>query len=902
MDNHDREKWRLESIIESTELGTWEWHIQTGKTIYSSKWAEFIGYTIDELGTTTYNTWVELTHPSDFEKAESMLESYFAGETPSYNIEFRMKHKKGYFVWIHARGKVITWSKDGKPLIMFGTHDDIAKQKQAEKELRDAQILLKASIESPKDIIILAIDKAYRYLYFNKVHKQVMIYAYNQEVEVGMNILDCITVESDRLNAFNNYGKAIAGEVHSTIEVYGDNNKSYYETFYNPIYNEHKKIIGATAYAMNITKRKLAEQEIKQTHEELAKKMITLKESEAKYSAAFKASPDSININAMDGEYIDINDGFTAMSGYTREDVIGKSSSELDIWHIPEDRTKLVKGLQENGWVENLESTFRTKNGRLITGLMSARIINIDNISHILSITRDITERKHAESAILEERERLAVTLRSIGDGVITTDIYGKVVIMNKVAEELTGWQQLEAKGQPISSIFKIINEATRDPHVNPVEKVISLAKIVELENHTVLISKDGTERIIADSGAPIKDRDGNIIGVVLVFRDMTEKQKLLDNIQRFDKLESLGILAGGIAHDFNNLFGGIFGYIDLAKIGSEDNPLVTKYLDKALTVFERAKDLTQQLLTFSKGGIPKRKTGQLAELIKQYSAFVLSGTNIKCDYHIPEDLWLCDFDENQIGQVVDNIIINAQQSMIEGGTIDISLSNVIVSIKDSYSVSPGKYIKISISDTGAGIPQDIMKHMFDPFFSTKQKGNGLGLATCYSIIQKHDGYIDVNSVVGEGSSFHIYLPASDNEEVIDTDNDLIRHQGVGSIIVMDDEDFMREVVGEMVREMGYSVIEVNSGEEALLLSLEAKTNHLTVSGALVDLTIPGGLGGKEVIDAIRKLFPDIPIFASSGFSENPIMARPNDYGFTDSIQKPFRKNDLMALFNKYMK
>jgi len=898
----DKELWRLESIIESSGLGTWEWHIDTGKTIYNSKYPEMLGYSLEEFSSSTYNTWKNLVHPEDLIETELLLSNCFDGETPLYEAEFRMKHKNGSWVWIHARGKVVTWSDDGKPLIMFGTHDDVTKQKENVKALHDTQILLKASIESPKNIVILAIDKAYKYLYFNEAHKRAMNYAYNTEIEVGMNILDCITEESDREKSITNYSKAMFGEAHSTIEVYGDGNKSYYETYYSPIYNEYEEVFGVTAYAMDITKRKVAEKEIERTHEELAKRMNAIEESEAKYSAAFRTSPDSININTMAGEYIDINEGFTIMTGYTRDDVIGKLSKDINIWHIPEDRDLLIKALKEKGWIENLESTFMIKDGSYKIALMSARIISINNEPHILSITRDITDRKIAERAVLEERERLHVTLRSIGDGVITTDIDGNIMIMNKIAEKLTGWKQTEAIGQSITTVFNIINESTREPHVNPVDKVISRGEIIELENHTVLIAKDGTERVIADSAAPIKDNDSNTIGVVLVFRDMTEKQKLLDNIQRIDKLESLGVLAGGIAHDFNNLLGGIFGYMDMAKAKSGSDSPVSEYIDKALTVFERAKDLTQQLLTFSKGGIPKKKTGQLDILIKKNSDFVLSGTNIKSHYQIPNDLWLSDFDENQMSQVFDNILINAQQSMPTGGTIEITLENISVTPKDSLSMKDGKYIKISISDMGVGIPKDVLKQVFDPFFSTKQQGNGLGLATCYSIIQNHDGYIDVKSEVGKGSTFYIYLPASQNKQVLDSDEDLAVHKGDGSIIIMDDEDFMREIVGNMICEMGYSVIESKSGEEAIELSREAFQKGVTIRGALFDLTIPGGMGGKEAVILFREIYPDIPVFASSGFSEDPTMAKPNDFGFTDSIRKPYKEKELIELFKKYIK
>jgi PAS domain S-box-containing protein len=516
-------------------------------------------------------------------------------------------------------------------------------------------------------------------------------------------------------------------------------------------------------------------------------------------------------------------------------------------------------------------------------------------------IIMDVTERKLIEEAIAAEKEQLSVTLRSIGDGVITTDTLGNVVIMNKVAEVLCGWRQSEAHGKPLASVFNTVNENTREPLGNPAEKVLSTGHIIELAEHTLLIARDGTERIIADSGAPIKDKESKTIGVVLVFRDMTEKQKILDNLQRIDKLNSLGVLAGGIAHDFNNLLAGIFGYIDMAKEQTANDVTATKYLDKTLAVFERAKDLTQQLLTFSKGGAPKRKTGQIGKLVKENASFVLSGSNVNYEYKIPYDLWLCDYDENQIGQVFDNIVLNAQQAMPFGGTIMITVSNVSIESSDTLQLKSGNYIKVSVADTGVGIPQELLKRIFDPFFTTKQKGNGLGLATSYSIIEKHGGCIDVESVPGKGSTFHIYLPATQKGIVQDISQTTQQHQGKGSIIVMDDEDYMREIVGRMLVSMGYTFIETENGNDALRICDEILSQGNTIIAALFDLTIPGGMGGKETIFKFRERFPDIPVFASSGYSEDPVMAKPCEFGFTDSIRKPFKKGELAEMLNKHL-
>jgi PAS domain S-box-containing protein len=256
----------------------------------------------------------------------------------------------------------------------------------------------------------------------------------------------------------------------------------------------------------------------------------------------------------------------------------------------------------------------------------------------VVEYVRDITERKQAQDALAAEKERLLVTLHSIGDGVIATDAGGNIVLMNKIAEDLTMWKQNEAEGRPFTDVVRIVNEITRAACDNPVDKVLSSGSIIELANHTLLISREGKERVISDSGAPIRNNAGAIIGVVLVFRDMTEKQKLMEAVLNTQKLEALGVLAGGIAHDFNNLLTGILGFIDLIRMETRE-PLVADYCTSALSAMNRARSLTQQLLTFAKGGAPVKRPGALFPFVQETVHFALSGSSISCDFKINADL-----------------------------------------------------------------------------------------------------------------------------------------------------------------------------------------------------------------------------------------------------------------------
>ncbi len=379
-----------------------------------------------------------------------------------------------------------------------------------------------------------------------------------------------------------------------------------------------------------------------------------------------------------------------------------------------------------------------------------------------------------------------------------------------------------------------------------------------------------------------------------------TEMRKLEEQVQQTQKLEALGILAGGIAHDFNNLMGGLFGYIDLANEESKGRKL-SIYLSKAINTIDRARGLTAQLLTFAKGGAPVQKVTSLSSFIKETANFALSGSNISCRFDMAKNLWSCNIDKSQIIQVIDNIIINSQQAMPGGGTIDVKVKNISLGEREHITLHAGKYVKISINDSGIGIPKEILPRIFDPFYSTKAKGHGLGLTTSYSIINRHGGAIDVESEPGKGSTFHVYLPASP-QSGSETTTSIVTHKGSGTIIVMDDEEVIRDTIKKMLEILGYSVVCKNDGRAALECFFEEIKAQRTITGLILDLTVQGGMGGKEAVIEIRKMSAKIPVFVVSGYADDPIMKNPKDYGFTASICKPFRKIELAEMLEKHLK
>ncbi|MFH2122714.1 MAG: PAS domain S-box protein [Pseudomonadota bacterium] len=515
-----------------------------------------------------------------------------------------------------------------------------------------------------------------------------------------------------------------------------------------------------------------------------------------------------------------------------------------------------------------------------------------------MEIAIDITPRKEAGNVLAAEKERLAVTLRSIGDGVITTNIEGRIVLINAVAERLTGWNQREAEGRPLAEVFTIVNEKSRQPCENPVDKVLASGQIIGLANHTVLIAKDGRERNIADSGAPIRDQESRTVGVVLVFRDVTEEARMEEERLKIKKLESVGVLAGGIAHDFNNILAAIMGSLSLAQLDSHLEEETRKLLRAAEKASLRARDLTQQLLTFSKGGEPVKETASIGEIIRESAQFVLHGSSVACRYVIPEDLWLVDIDRGQIGQVVHNIIINAMHAMPEGGTIEVRCENVDDFAEERFFLrDTGRAVKIVISDTGIGIPATMLEKIFDPYFTTKQEGSGLGLAITHSIISKHGGHISAQSTPGQGTTFTILLPVSASSElhvVRGVDVPAAIEGGDARVMIMDDEEIVRTVVNSMLTHLGYEVVEAGDGKEAISLYRRYHDEKRPIDFVIMDLTIPGGMGGKEAVQELLAFDPAAKVIVSSGYSNDPIMANCRQYGFSGAVAKPFQVQDIV--------
>ncbi|MEK7396703.1 MAG: PAS domain S-box protein, partial [Candidatus Poribacteria bacterium] len=535
------------------------------------------------------------------------------------------------------------------------------------------------------------------------------------------------------------------------------------------------------------------------------------------------------------------------------------------------------------------------KTGEYITVLFSGSILyDEDNkIQGIVCLAHDITDRKAIENALRESEEEYRLVVDNANEAIAVSQD-GFLKFVNPKTIEISGYSESELLSRPFAEFIH------PDDRKFVVERHWKRLNGEEVPNSYIF-------RII-NSNENIRWIEINTISIVwegkpaiLEFMDdITEKRRMEEDLFRIQKLESIGILAGGIAHDFNNILTGIMGNVSLSKRLITQDSRAFDRLVEAERACLQAKKLTQQLLTFAKGGAPILKPTSIRELLEESVSFALRGSRVRPEFSIADDLWSAEADVGQMGQVISNLIINADQAMPNGGVIEIEACNEVLDEKNLYMLKSGNYVKITVKDQGVGISEENLKQVFDPYFTTKQTGNGLGLTIVYSIVKKHNGYIKVESQLNVGTTFYVYLPAS--SEIIKPLKDEFEEKlipGKGRILVMDDDQTIRELATEILCNIGYEVKVAADGSEAIDIYKNAMAGGKPFDAVIMDLTIPGGLGGAETVKEILKLDPNVKAIVSSGYSDDPVMSDFRNYGFKDVIAKPYRISELSKVVHK---
>lgn len=741
------------------------------------------------------------------------------------------------------------------------------------KDIREQEIL-----ESIGDAVSIQ-DTNFKIIFQNKTSKEIM------GAHVGKYCYEAYALR-DKTCKDCPLAPVFAGGKTHTVERSKPSNKGtiYLEITASPLRNSSGEIIAGVEVMRDITERKMTEKALIQSEEKY--RLFVQHADEIIYAIKIKDDPFKGRVHFM-------SDQIKSILGYEPYDFISNPQLWFSIVH-PDDVSTLTdttdKILREG------KKTLRIYRLRhkvtdeycWLEDNVVPQIESSGKVEGFFGVARDITKRKQAEESLKESEQRFRQLIDTTFDGIAMTE-NAVILEVNPLLVDLIGYNYSELIGMHISKLissesFDLVRQNLNSDYGKPYE--------------IVCVKKDGKTFPVEVCGKTV-NHNGRKVRMTAI-KDISERKRLEEEFMKIQKLESLGILAGGIAHDFNNFLTAILGNIYLAKMHTVPDDKIYKLLAESEKATMRAKDLTQQLLTFSKGGEPVKKTVSLKGLIHDTSCFALRGSKTKCECLLPDNLWPVEIDEGQIIQVFHNLILNSDHAMPEGGVINIDAEN-ITSTDDKKGLlpGPGKYVKISVHDNGIGIPDDHLQKIFDPYFTTKQKGSGLGLTTSFSIIRKHGGAITVESKPGKGTAFYIYLPASSKTNITHKEITAAVPSGKGKILVMDDDDMVRNVISEMLRSAGYKAELTKDGAEAIELYQKARKSRESFDVVILDLTVPGGMGGKEAIKKLLFIDPEVKAIVSSGYSNDSVMSNFKDYGFSAVISKPFKAADISEILNE---
>ena len=863
-------------------------------------------------------TWFEKIHTEDRKRVTEVALNAMSEQRPFEEI-FRIFHSgKNDWVWIQARSTPV-FDSAGKLAYYNGLIVDVTERKKAEQELQNAHHNLEHRVKERTTELLLTNDKlsqeilerkrvedelrfqkAYAEQLFDNLPDAIValdnddnvtkinpsftkLFGYFVNEALGRRINDLIAPAESFQEAQGLSAAAMRGERIDIDVVRKRKDGSLVDlSLVGASITMDGSQTGFLGIYRDITDRKEA--------------ALALRQSVELYRTLVESIPYGITETDHAGNIVFVNSAQSRITGYRKDELIGSSVLSL----LPSDferkefigfgKSVLKDQPPPGSWFgQNV-----MRDGKIID-------VQVDwnyrrdfqgALVGFVTITTDITARKQAEAALKESEEKYRLVVENASEGIAVIQ-GGAIKFANSRLEEIIGYCENELISMRLMDLV----------HLDDQGKINSFAQAV-LEGGPVsgpmvirIIAKDVSLRWIQVGAVRI-----NWAGqpAILSFAtDVTETKNLEDHLVKVEKLESIGVLAGGIAHDFNNLLTAILGNISLVQIGLAPDDKQYHRLREAEKACYRARDLTHQLLAFAKGGAPVKQTVSLEDLVRDTCEFCMRGTHSTSSISFPPDIWTVEADPGQLGQVFTNVCMNAGQAMPQGGVIHIMAENIVVGLGEGLPLQEGYYVRVSVQDHGIGIAPEYHSKIFDPYFTTKPQGSGLGLATAFAIIKNHGGLITLESQPGAGTTFHIYLPAS--KELVKATQEITRalESSLGKILIMDDEEAIRNLICDLLSMMGYQTQVSRDGGECIDLYKQALDSGQPFDVVILDLTVPGGMGGEEAIKRLREIDPAVKAIVSSGYSDAPIMSEHEKYGFREVIAKPYDVVELCRVLDR---
>ncbi len=875
-------------------------------------WERMIGYSEEELkGMTTF----DLSLPAERDNTRKRHLELADGILNSYSIEKFYVKKDGSLVFVEG---YITAVRDssGNVKHVIGLLIDKTDQKKAEELARKNKTKYETLLDRlPVGIYRTTVDG--KILEYNKAMLELFDVKKPDEL-LNKNVEELYSEPDER--------EDILGKINDEEIAFpelclkkADGKTLYVIDYPSPVLDENNNVIFYDGILLDITEQKMAQlelenykntlermirertAELREVNEELQVEIAhrikaenLAKEQYSFLQAVINSMPIPVYIKDAEKRYIDCNDAYAEIMGLSKSKIFGKKISDLQNEEISRRVNSKDDEIFKTGGTQVYEIKLNDSSGRELDVLIQKAIYNNADgkAAGLVGSITDITEIKEIQRALRESEERYRAVAESSIAGIGIADENENITYANEAFADMLGYTQEELTGM---NQLKLVGPKGMKEY----EKQTQRRKQGKANSYEMkMYRSDGEEIYTRLYASPLTNDKGEYLASMAIVFDITEQKKMEEELIKMQKLESLGLLAGGIAHDFNNILTSIVSNISLARIYTETESKAYNKLLEAEKAIGRAKILTGKLLTFSKGGAPVKRVEELAPVIEDNVEFLEQSLRSKCEVTIAEDLHNVEIDKDQISQVLYNLIINADQAMEEKGIITVTAENTELKAHNQYNLSKGEYVSVSVRDRGEGIEEKHASRVFDPYFTTKAEGIGLGLATVYSIINKHGGSVDLKSTPGEGSVFAFLLPAVDSEATKESKS-IEKGHSRGRVLVMDDEEVILNTTEEVLEVLGYDVMLAVNGEEMLKVFSQAHADGQLIDIVIMDLTIRKGMGGKEAVRELLKIYPEAVCVASSGYSNDPVMKDYKKYGFTDRLEKPYKISDLNNLLLK---